>query len=192
MIDDNAGDSLDASDVKSLQQKIVHLQDANRKLQRLFEEAQRNLETTKRDLEARIAEHIILRSACQVNEERYRTLLSNIPGVVYRCANDAAWTMLFMSDQIFELSGYPTSDFIQNSVRTYASIIHDHDIILVVDAVQEGLRRKRPYTIEYRIKHADGRIRWVYERGQGVFGAGDEFLWLDGAIFDITDRVPDA
>ena len=183
---------MEVDDIAMLKKRIDGLHDANTKLQRLFEEAQRNLEITKRNLESRIAEQLVLQNACKVNEERYRTLIDNIPGVVYRCANDAAWTMLFISNHVSELSGYPASDFIENSVRTYSSIIHNDDLILVVDAVQTGLRNKRPYTIEYRIKHANGSIRWMYEKGQGVFDPGGEFLWLDGAIFDITDRVPDA
>ncbi len=175
-----------------LRKRILALTEANQKLQRLLEEAEHNLDVTRRTLEARVAEQIVMQNACKANEERYRTLIGNIPGVVYRCANDAAWTMLFMSDQIEELSGYPASDFLENAVRTFSSIIHHDDIILVVDAVQAGLREQRSYTIEYRIKHRDGSIRWVYEKGRGIFDAGGEFLWLDGAIFDITSRVPDA
>ena len=35
---------------------------------------------------------------------------------------------------------------------------------------------------------ADGAERWVHEKGQGVRDDRGEVLWLDGAIFDITDR----
>ena len=36
--------------------------------------------------------------------------------------------------------------------------------------------------------HADGSVRWVYERGRGIFTASGEVEFLDGAIFDITAR----
>ncbi len=42
----------------------------------------------------------------------------------YRCKCDKDWTMLFMSDAVDPLSGYPASDFIGNAVRTYESVIH--------------------------------------------------------------------
>jgi PAS domain S-box-containing protein len=121
-------------------------------------------------------------------EEQFRTLVENIPGVIYRCACDEHWTMEFISDTIGELSGYPADEFIDNRVRSYASIIHRKDQALVDRAVTEGTNARRPYIIEYRIVDAGGAIRWVYEKGQGVFDAGGELLWLDGAIFDVTDR----
>jgi len=51
------------------------------------------------------------------SEEKYRTLVANIPGAVYRCANDADWTMEFFSETIEDISGYPAGEFIRNRVR---------------------------------------------------------------------------
>jgi PAS domain S-box-containing protein len=119
------------------------------------------------------------------SERRFRTLVSNIPGAVYRCACDPEWTMEFLSDAIESISGYPASDFIGNRVRSYASIVHPDDAGTgpVLEAVASG----RPYTLEYRIVHRDGSVRWVYERGQASRDPAGE-LRLDGAIFDVTQR----
>ena len=46
---------------------------------------------------------------------------------------------------------------------------------------------ERPFTLEYRIVRADGEVRWVLDRGQLVPG-GPGRLWMDGAIFDVTER----
>jgi hypothetical protein len=46
---------------------------------------------------------------------------------------------------------------------------------------------REPFVLEYRIVRADGEVRWVLDRGQLVPGAGGR-LWMDGAIFDITER----
>ncbi len=127
-------------------------------------------------------------AALKRREEQFRTLLENIPGVVYRCACDEHWTMEFISDAVHELSGYSADEFIDNRVRSYPSIIHREDQSLVDRAVTEATAARRPYIIEYRVVDADGAIHWVYEKGQGVFDAGGELLWLDGAIFDVTDR----
>jgi len=126
--------------------------------------------------------------ALRESEEKFRTLTSNIPGAVYRCANDPDWTMDFISDAIEEMSGYKASDFIQNRVRSYASIILVDDVKMVTETVQEAISRREPYLIEYRIVRSDGQIRWVYEKGQGIFSDDMDLLWLDGAIFDITER----
>jgi hypothetical protein len=49
-------------------------------------------------------------------------VVANIPGVVYRCACDAEWTIRFMSEHIEKLVGYPASDFTENGVPSYGSI----------------------------------------------------------------------
>ena len=124
----------------------------------------------------------------RVSEERFRTLLSNIPGAMYRCGLDSDWDMEFISDNIEAISGYPASDFIQSCVRTFASIIHPEDQHMVEQTVTEAVDRGEPYILEYRIIGADGGVRWVYEKGQGVFGPDGTVLWLDGAIFDVTEH----
>ncbi len=126
--------------------------------------------------------------ALREREERFRTLVSNIPGAVYRCLSDGDWTMLFISDVILDISGYPPSHFINNQVKTFASIIHPEDIDLIERAVRDGVANRQPYLIEYRLIRADGSIAWVSEKGQGIFDVTGKLLWLDGVIFDISDR----
>jgi PAS domain S-box-containing protein len=84
------------------------------------------------------------------------------------------------------LTGYPASDFIGNSVRDFASIIHPDDRRKVSENIQYSLSDKKSYTIEYRIICSDKREVWVQERGRGVLDPSGEVLWLDGVITDIT------
>ncbi|HOW59175.1 MAG TPA: PAS domain-containing protein [Candidatus Omnitrophota bacterium] len=126
--------------------------------------------------------------ALRWSEERFRTLVANLPGVAYRRKNDEQWTMEFISEEVERLSGYPVSDFLLNQVRSYTSIIHPEDRKLVNQMVQEGVGGKNPYAIEYRIVRSDGKIKWVYEKGRAVFSSSGDLLYLEGAIFDITER----
>jgi len=121
------------------------------------------------------------------NEERFRTLVANIPGVVFRCAIDSDWTMEFLSDAIEEVAGFPSSDFIGNRVRTFASVVHPDDRLHLEQQVAASVDFARPYTTEYRIIHRDGSVHFVIERGQAIVGA-DGTSRLDGAIFDVTER----
>ncbi|MDM8565300.1 PAS domain S-box protein [Candidatus Halobeggiatoa sp. HSG11] len=124
--------------------------------------------------------------ALQKSEERFRTLVSNIPGVIYRCANDKDWTMLYVNDEIEKLSGYPVDDFINNNVRSFGSIIYPEDQELVDQNIQKSVNNKTAYTITYRINHKNGNTKWFSERGKGIFDEQGKLLWLDGIIFDIT------
>lgn len=122
------------------------------------------------------------------SEARFRTLVANIPGAIYRCAVDREWTMSYLSNAIESIVGYPATDFIANHTRSYASVIHPDDRQLVQEATWTRLQEHRPYVIEYRLIHANGTVRWVYEKGQGVFTPNGEVRFLDGAIFDVTER----
>ena len=126
--------------------------------------------------------------ALRDSEEKFRNLVANIPGAVYRCACDEHWTMELLSDVIEEITGYTASDFITNKVRSLASIIHPEDRESVEQIVSQAIANKQSFILEYRMIHADGSIRWIYEKGQGIFGAKDQLLWLNGAIFDISER----
>ncbi|MFH1771225.1 MAG: PAS domain-containing protein [Candidatus Omnitrophota bacterium] len=121
------------------------------------------------------------------NEEQFRTLIRNIPGAVYRCENDKELTMKFISEEIENISGYPASDFIQNYKRTFSNIIHPDDRMRVGKEIEDALSNNKPYILQYRILHADGQIRWIYSKGQGVFSKNDGVIWQDGVIFDTTD-----
>lgn len=145
-----------------------------------------NIATIMTDITERKAQEEALR----LNEERFRSLVSNVPGAIYRSLLDEHWTMAFISDNVTSLTGYPASDFLNNSVRTYSSIIHPDDVAFVDATISKAVREKKPYSLEYRIVHASGDIQWVSEEGQAAYDADTgEPLWLDGALFDVTERV---
>ena len=125
--------------------------------------------------------------ALRADQTRLQALVANVPGAIYRCAHDADYTMEVISDAIERITGYPSSDFVQNSCRTFASIIHPEDRAEVERAVDAAVEQGVPFALEYRVVRADGTARWVLERGQ--LGRGqDGRSWLDGVIFDITER----
>ena len=125
--------------------------------------------------------------ALRIQEEKYRSLVNNIPGIVFRCALDESWTMQYMSECVEAVTGYPAADFLDNAVRSYSSIIHPNDVKMVEEAIQTGVDGDGGFVVEYRIRHADRSIRHVFERGF-VVKTNDEVDFLDGFIMDITER----
>ncbi|WP_299027889.1 HD domain-containing phosphohydrolase [uncultured Thermanaerothrix sp.] len=115
------------------------------------------------------------------------TLLANLPGAAYRCRNDPQWKMEFISQGCYTLTGYPPEDFINNRKRSFADIILPEDRQQVWEQVQEAVEEHRPYQLVYRIRNADGRVRWVWEQGRGIFDASGRLQALEGYISDITD-----
>src|SRR5437868_6480064 len=124
-------------------------------------------------------------------DERLDALLSitgRMDGFLYRCRNDASYTMLYISDGILTLSGCPPDDFVHNRVRDYSSAIHPDDLPGVYAAVDRALEERRNWNIDYRIVPRKGKPVWVREVGGGVFGGAGELVFLEGFVIDISDR----
>ncbi len=120
--------------------------------------------------------------------DQFKSLVSNIPGVTFRCKADQHWTMLYMSEMVEPLTGYPASDFINNSVRSYESIIHPEDTHFVDQSINAAIADGQPWDIEYRVCRKDGDVRWVHEKGRGISEQKDVLVYLDGFILDITEK----
>ncbi len=116
-----------------------------------------------------------------------RSLMATVPGAIYRSAWHAGHRLELITDEIERISGYPADNFIASTRRTLMSIIHPDDRERVAREVATASNDERPFSQEYRIVCADGRVRWILDRGQLVSGFGGR-LWMDGVIFDITER----
>ncbi|MFA7184280.1 MAG: PAS domain S-box protein [Victivallales bacterium] len=123
--------------------------------------------------------------ALRQSENLFQALIKNIPGVVYLCNCDKYWTMHYIVKEIEKVTGYPASDFINNNVRSFASIIHPDDRALVEELVEKAISENKPYELEYRIVRKDGEIIWFHEKGQKVHSENGN-IWLNGIMSDIT------
>lgn len=121
------------------------------------------------------------------SERRLATLMSNLPGMAYRCQNDPDWTMEFVSDGCLALTGYQAEQLLHNSGASYAQLIHADDREMVWQSVQTALKEKQPFQLIYRIVTARKAVKWVWEQGQGIFDGNGEVVALEGFISDITE-----
>lgn len=122
------------------------------------------------------------------NERMLSTLMSNLPGIAYRCCNDPDYTMQFISEGCFDLTGYRTSELYGNKRVSYANLVLAEDRARVWEEIQTAVRERRKFQVTYRIVTARGVTKWVWEQGFGVFDATDELQALEGLIIDVTER----
>jgi PAS domain S-box-containing protein len=120
-------------------------------------------------------------------EEHFSSLVANIPGVVSRFKIDNNWSMIFISKEIEALCGYPYSDFTQG-LRKFISIIHPEDRKRTHNNILQSVKTKKPYTHEYRIIDKKNKIHWVLAKGQAIYDKYGKPNYLDGMIFDITEK----
>ncbi|WP_127026106.1 MHYT domain-containing protein [Rheinheimera mangrovi] len=132
-----------------------------------------------------ISSRLQMEQALKDNEEKFRSLIGNIPGAAYRCLYNENWDMVFISDAIETLSGYPASDFMLPSAkRSWSDLVHpdDKSTTTQLDLYQEH------FSLEYRILHRDGSVRWMLEYGEAIKSAQGDIVWLDGFLMDISQR----
>lgn len=124
----------------------------------------------------------------QENVRRLETLVETLPGVVYRCENEPGWPMQDIRGEVEELTGYSAETIESRRGLWGEEIIHEEDRSDTWDTVQQAIEQKEPFELTYRIRMQDGTEKWVWERGEGVYGPDGRVEALEGFITDITER----
>jgi PAS domain S-box-containing protein len=128
-------------------------------------------------------------AALRASEGQFRSLIGTIPGISYRSRIEGKHPMVFISDAVERVAGYPAQDFTGDPPRRcFGALIHAADRVRVSEAISAALKEDRPYLVEYRLLHADGSTRWLWENGTGVRNEAGVLTWLDGVILDISER----
>jgi PAS domain S-box-containing protein len=136
-----------------------------------------------------ISERQRMEQALRDSERQLRSLIDNIPGISYRCLTQGDWPAVFVSDAVERLSGYPASDFVgPGSRRRFIDLVHVDDRAELRSRVEQAMRDSKPYVLEYRITHRDGRERFMWGSGSPVLDSQGRPRYLDGVILDLTER----
>src|SRR5215208_5554283 len=121
-----------------------------------------------------------------MSEERYRTLVEQLPAVTYMQEIENS-TLAYVSPQIESVLGYSPEEYLANpSLRSQT--IHPEDRGWVL---QEDIRTDEtgePYSVEYRRISHDGRVVWVREEAVLVRDSEGRPLFWQGILMDVTER----
>lgn len=174
-------------DVTEKKRAEVELRKAHQELDARVKERTMELEIANKALTEEINRRTLLDQALGESQRTLSTLISNLPGIVYRRRNDELGTVDFISAGCRDITGYEPRDFIGDHEISYEGIIHPDDRKPVRDQIQAALIRREPFRITYRIIAASGAVRWAFDQGSGVFSPGGDLIDIEGYITDITD-----
>lgn len=118
------------------------------------------------------------------SEIKHKSLVKNIPGMIYRAYPD--WTAEVISGSK-GICGY-TNKEINAKKDNWLSIIHLDDKEIIFKEGSELTSVQKNIVQIYRVINKKGLIRWVEDRKTSIFSEDGKFLWIDGVIFDITER----
>jgi len=116
---------------------------------------------------------------------RYRTLIEQLPLVVYVDALDSVSSNIFTSPQIEPLLGYGVDEW-KTDTNLFARLLHDEDRERVLAAHARTHDTHEPLSIEYRLIARDGRVIWLRDEGVIVLDDHGKPLYLQGYLLDIT------
>lgn len=132
--------------------------------------------------------HIVkTEEALKESERTLSTLMSNLPGMAYRCMNDEYWTLLFASKGCYDLLGY-TSEELLNDKNKFSELVYSDDKSKDKERIKSAILSRVPFEAEYRVVTKNKNIKWVLEKGEGVYDENNNLLFIEGFITDITER----
>lgn len=133
-----------------------------------------------------ITENVQTENFLKESERNNAMLLSNLPGMAYRCLPDKNWMMQFVSEGSLKLTGYQPESLINNKELSYFELIDKEFRDDIRAKWMDVLDKKEIFIDEYTMITASGEKKWVYEQGQGVFKEQGELIAVEGMIIDIT------
>ncbi len=134
-----------------------------------------------------ITERKLAERALRESELKYRTLVEQLPAVIYTAALDAASTTIYVSPQVERILGYSPETYRANR-DLWRQKTHPDDREGVLREVVRCHKEGVPFACEYRMEAADGRTVWLRDEGALVRDQHGHPLFVQGVMLDITDR----
>ncbi|MCF8030960.1 MAG: diguanylate cyclase, partial [Desulfohalobiaceae bacterium] len=126
--------------------------------------------------------------ALRESQRSMQTLLSNLPGMAYRCSNSPERAMEFVSQGCEELLECSAQDLTSSWGVNYGDLINTRDIFSVQVQIREAINQNRAFRLEYRVTTQSGQQKWVWEQGRVVEANERGKEVLEGFITDITEH----
>jgi len=109
--------------------------------------------------------------------------------MAYRCRCNNDCTMEFISEGCVDITGYNQNELLNNSAISYKNLIYEHDLDKMRNDVYEALEKRQSFQLIYRIVTKNGEIKWVWEKGTGVYSESGELMAMEGFVTDVNERI---
>lgn len=119
-------------------------------------------------------------------QRQLTTLMSNLPGLAYRCRPDAERSWVFVSEGCRELLGCPEQDLVAGAHPGLNALIPPAQLPEVARQLGRQLERGKPYQLVYPIVDSRGERKWVLDHGRGIYDHSGRLCWLEGLMTDNT------
>ncbi|MDT4966449.1 MAG: hypothetical protein QOJ64_1186 [Acidobacteriota bacterium] len=132
-----------------------------------------------------ITERKLVDEKLRKSEERYRSLLENIPDVTW--TTDEKGKTVFISPNVESVYGFTSAELLSADSKSWLERMHPDDAAGVAEAYDALFAERKPYDVEFRIQRKDGVWIWLHDRARLPYEKGG-VLYTDGMFSDITQR----
>ncbi len=132
-----------------------------------------------------ITERKLFAEALRESEEKYRSLVTNIPEITW--TTDYEFNTIFISPNIQKELGYTPEEIYKSGESVFPMRIHPENIETVEKAFKELFKKGTMFDVEYRIKRKNGEWFWAHDRSIATYER-DGVMYADGIFSNITDR----
>jgi PAS domain S-box-containing protein len=147
-----------------------------------LEESRRKVKDYAQNLELMV-EHRT--HALKESEKTYRSLVENVPLIVYLFMPDGM--AIFLNRFVEQTIGFAPRELTGHR-ELWAEHIHPNDRARFLAHFDECSTHGKEFFAEYRMIHKDGRVLHVIDHAIPVFDDNNEFARLDGIVVDVTAR----
>jgi len=118
---------------------------------------------------------------------KYRTLVEQIPAVVYLAEYGEQGDWLYISPQVERVLGYTPEEWLAHP-HPMASFTHPENLSAVRVEEERSLSSGEPFRAEYQMQAKDGRWRWILDEATPVRDQNGRPFVLQGVMYDISER----
>ena len=133
-----------------------------------------------------ITERKLTQELLDTSERRYRSLVEQIPGIVYARAPGNGFPWLYISPQVQPLLGFTPLEW-STTPGLAARQIHPEDLPLLAGAMERCVSERKPAALEYRIFTRDGRLKWFRDQIALALKEDGTPSHVQGMLFDVSD-----
>ncbi len=130
-----------------------------------------------------ITERKLAEDRLRQSEERFRFMADHAPVLIWMTGPNGQ--CMFVNKPWLDFTGRTLQE---ERGRGWTERMHPQDSVVCFGMYQSALQARRPFTMEYRLRRADGEYRWMLHTGVPLFTSGGWFTGYIGSCVDVTDR----
>lgn len=117
------------------------------------------------------------------SERRFRAMAERAPAMIWSC--DPSLARDYVNKTWLTFTGRAVEEELGSG---WQAAVPPADITRWSQVVHDAAAQRDPYQVEYRLRRADGELRWIFETGSPRLAADGTFAGYLGSCIDITAR----